>query len=881
MKKKSGFGSNPDFLEPLRVTLTDDGCPAPVKIKPFGVIDIESKAGDTQEAGFTRPFLVGFLDVARATGSLPAVKRGEKMRDPYLAFRDEPHLKDRPWRYRHMQPGGCIDKLFALILNEDYNGYNFYAHYGGGFDYLHFTTWLTAHRDEFGFEIIPVQSSIQVLRVWRIPEDPVDPIRESWDFLDSHKILPMPLADACATFKIPGKLDHDLHMHEDDPRWEEYLKQDCKALGQVMECVYDMAINRLGGDVGITAASTAMKLFRRKYMGNYGISAKIPRHRHWAHCKLKGTRKNPGPCIGCAHDWIRRGYYGGRTEIIRMFGTRLNYFDINSSYVAAMFQPMPIGSRIVDPGPSIHWARHHSRGGRYAGFCECTVYIPPECPLPPLPHKDPKTGKLMFPTGQFHGVWSLEELALLDDPLVNGEIRYVSSTVWFKLEIMFEPMVNSLWALRDPTRADFDEGLSAFAKLLGNSTYGKFAMCQERTSVVFRKDVEPTKCFLCGEEAPLTGLCNACQGSKPAKPNDDDFDVWYQAKQVDAPYIIPHVASHITAYARVALWNHMRTALMTAAETSPVASLAVGDTVVKEDGSFHLLEHLRFDADEKRWEAHYVPLHTYKATPEIVRYVEDQQVRVGGKVFYCDTDSIVTNVVLPTSSKLGGLKNEHPGDELNFFAIQPKVYLLERAQHNARVEKAHEVRRRYVASFGPQRRGEPRMSDEEIAEVADRIRKGEELIAMVKKKIRDVDGKPIDPWKIDPIVLKPFEKVTMKGFPPRMRTKENLEHLRGGRIDWDALREGRGAPTGEPGVLSWTQLEKVRSLARNGFVEPPQMREGNTHAERRYHAVSKSFQSKYDKRETLSDGSGRTRAKILAEPMGGLTWDDDDAQAAE
>lgn len=719
---------NKDFLEPISGT---------IKRRKFAVIDIESKDGDSQIPGFTRPFLVGLFDPRNME---------------YQEFRDELHLylpeSGYTWDRRHIAPGGCIDKLMSVILSKKYAGNIFYAHNGGNFDYLFLLTWLQEHRQEFGFELVPIQSSIQIIRVWRIPEGPDDPIIEKWEFLDSMRLLPMGLDRACKTFGLPGKVSHDLAMHEADPRWGIYLKQDCVALATVMTLLYDMVEFKLGGEVGITAPSTAMKLFRRRFLGKDGTPDRLPRWGHWSDCKSKDT------CDGCAHDWIRKGYYGGRTEIFRMQGSGLHYYDINSSYVAAMREEMPVGERSVEIGV-LDWRKHRSEGGNYSGFCECTVFIPPNCEIPPLPHRSKDTGKLIFPTGQFHGVWSMEELALLKDTIVGGEIRHVTKTVWFRLKPVFSRMVDELWTLRDKTRDDFDEGLSALAKLLGNSSYGKFAMKQERTSVVFSQDVTKDLCFLCKKEVKdspdyFTGpgstsarLCTGCEGSKPAML-EPDGDVWYQANKVDAPYIIPHIAAHITALARVRLWSYMKEAIA-----------------------------------------------------------------MGGKLYYTDTDSIITDVELKSSSALGALKDEYPNEELNYLAVQPKVYMIERVRFNRDVSCRKALL--YLALSG--------------------LPVGNEFDASTLDK--------------DPIELE--YKVTMKGFPPAIRNKRNLERLSAGE------------------TLEWDRLEKVRTLARTGFRRPPKMMH-----------VTKAFRSKYDKRHAVGDNE--TKAIVLNEPIGGY---DEVEEAAE
>lgn len=786
--KKKGKGNTQGFLGPIT---------GAVKRRKFLTIDIESKDGDSQAKGFTRPFLVGLFD---------------PLTEAYHEFRDEPHLRARPWERRHISPGGCIDKLLSKILTSDYSGYVFYAHNGGNFDYLFILTWLQEHRDEFGFELIPIQSTIQVIRVWRIPEDPKEQPTEKWEFLDSMRLIPMGLAKACDTF-IPelkeerGKISHDLDTHEDDPTWSKYLYMDCVALATVMNRLYSLIEDRLGGEVGITTPATSMKLFRRRFIGKNGVPEHIPRYQHWSDC-------NDYRCKGCAHEWIRLGYYGGRTEIFRFYGTRLHYYDINSSYVFAMRSLMPIGDRYVENG-SIDWRRHSSHGGVYSGFCECTVWIPPDCPIPPLPHRDPKTFKLVFPTGRFTGVWSVEELLLLSDPLVGGRIEKVQRTVWFRLMPMFEAMVDELWKLRDRTLAGYEDGLSALAKLLGNGTYGKFAMRQERTTVVFAKPRVPEAdcvscgiptserglcdkhCFLCGSTLKgRQGLCLECEGSKPAT-GDPDTDVWYQAKNVDAPYIIPHVAAHITALARMKLWRFMKQAITTVKKTDgvidkvTVAEALRARSVTTSDGRKRLMstgqilfiDGTKLDTPTSelfqpvvitwitrngpRWQCgiRYELPRSGRVIEDRIELDPESLTTVGGKLYYLDTDSIITDVLMPSSPALGELKDEYPDSELEYLSVQPKVYMIGKMEE------------------------------------------------------------PIDTRNY---------KVTMKGFPPRIRTRENLDKLRGGA------------------TLEWSRLEKVRSLARTGFTRPPQMTQ-----------VTKGFRTLYDKRIMLEDGE--TAPHVLGE----------------
>ncbi len=779
--RRRGGEPSRDFLEPIK---------SKPKTKKFIVYDIESKHDDTDVAGFTRPFMLGFFD--------PLAGR-------YEEYRNEPHLKDRLWHRRHTDPGGCIDKLMVTFLQKKYSGWVAYAHNAGSFDALFLLTWLTEHRDEYGFDLVLTQSSIQVIRVWRLPDDPEQEPSEKWEFLDSMKLLPMGLEKACKAMGVKGKLSHNLDMHEDDKRWSAYLEQDCRALASMMTRFYDLVEGTLHGEVGMTTPSTAMRLFRRCFLGHDGVQEKIPRYRHFPGCAAEES------CGGCLHEWVRRGYYGGRTEIHHFYGEVLRYFDFNSSYAASMTRDMPIGDLIVEKG-ALDMRKHESQGGRYGGFCECTVQIPPECPIPPLPHRDVETGKLVFPTGQFHGVWSVDELALLSDPLVGGKVVHVVQTVWWGLRPMFQGMVKALWMLRDKTLPGYDEGLSLLGKLLVNGSYGKFAMKQERSTVVFRHYADETggvKCFLCMQPLacdedgePVQGVCDACEGSKPAMP-DAEGAVWYQAQRTDASYIIPQIAASITADARVRLWRSMRDVVTSdAGEVTTAGKLAFGDVVLRGGEAFVVV-----CADARAGVVELTlrgPDSTGKTSElSVVVVPKKAKVRLSGRVYYLDTDSVITNVLLPSSDVLGAMKDEYPGETLTYLGIQAKVYMITRTSKNTEEARARELL--------------------ELARRDD---------AYDASTLGDMTN------------TKP--KVTMKGFPPKLRTPENLDKL--------IAKE----------TLAWERLEKVRTLARLGFERSPQMA-----------SVTKSFKSAYDKRVKFGDNA--TRAIVLHEPVGGVITDLDAA----
>lgn len=56
-----------------------------------------------------------------------------------------------------------------------------------------------------------------------------------------------------------------------------------------------------------------------------------------------------------------------------------------------------------------------------------------------------------------------------------------------------------------------------------------------------------------------------------------------------------------------------------------------------------------------------------------------EALRLGGKVYYCDTDSVITDIELPSSTKLGELKDEYPeqSGKLHGVFVGPKMYLID------------------------------------------------------------------------------------------------------------------------------------------------------------------------------------------------------------
>ncbi len=528
--------------------------------RDFIVLDLESKRDFTDAAGFTRPFMFGVYD-------------GER----YYAFFDKTPPTSQDWEEHYFREGGCVDRGMRFVLQKKYRGKHIYAHNAGRFDYLFLLPWLMLVGRALGFEftVIPVASSIQVMDVWRGKLR-----RHVWRFVDSLKLIPTSLDKAAKGFGLPGKDKSalgpdDLNRPETDRKaWIGYNAQDCIQLFRVLEKFHHYVENVLLGEVGITAPATSMKIFRRRFL------------------------KGPIERAIDTHAFIRESYKGGRTEDYIRKGEKLYYFDINSSYPAAMLEDMPAGEATWWEGDPSTFIKDG-----FIGFCEVDVWVPPTLNIPPLPLTQ---GKLIFPVGKLSGIWEWSELKMALE--VGCEIRKWKRSVWYPPKRIFREFVTELYKYRDRSREDFDQGLSEVAKNMLVSLYGKFGMKTLRKKIFLATDPE-----LPANAVPANG--------------DPECPVWYAETESDAPYIMPQISARVTSLGRQNLYRGM---------------LAV-----------------------------------HKA---------------GGRVYYGDTDSIITDVVIPTSTELGAFKDELPeyGGRLCGEFLAPKLYALTAPADDEKKVKAYE-----------------------------------------------------------------------------------------------------------------------------------------------------------------------------------------------
>lgn len=493
----------------------------PKRIK-FGTYDLETKDGDKQEAGFTRPFL----------GAL-CLNGGVS-----YYWSDAETIARNHWSEAWWKTGGCITNLLADILTVENNGYWFYAHNAGRFDALFMLKGILENKfekpgyyDDVRIEkLIVSASTILAFDVTQRSRSKKRP-HLRWKFVDSVQLLPARLDKLGEDFGFGGKEDHDLNLPENRRhQWQKYIARDVVLLSNILEKFFDLVYTTFNGEVAITAASTAMKTYRRAYQP----------HAFW--------RNSP------THELVRRGFYGGRTENFHLKGSNVRYYDINSSYPASMMHRMPTYmARIIDGAEG--FGDERAKRQREVAFLEVSVYIPPSTHIPALPHRHGKgaSEKLLFPAGTFSGVWDWHELSAA---IVYGGARIIAikTGVVYSSEKVFGRYVDTMYDQKRAAKAKGDGALEAVSKLFMNALFGKFGQKAEKTAYhIGQFEDIPEDFYTLPDFGPIT-------------PIDSPIEVYTASKEMDSAHMIPQIAAHITALSRVRLYLAIQIALQRGGE---------------------------------------------------------------------------------------------------------------------------------------------------------------------------------------------------------------------------------------------------------------------------------------------------------------------------
>lgn len=300
---------------------------------------------------------------------------------------------------------------------------------------------------------------------------------------------------------------------------EIYNKRDCIISAGFVELLQKGIISQ-GGKLKITIASTAMDIFRRKYL-------RQPIRKEEAKIKVEGLDVNK---------LLFESYYGGRTEVFnRGRIENAKVYDINSLYPTAMIKEYPNPSYPVYKKQGTKELINEREG---------VTRVKLHCPYMKYPLLPMRIGgKLVFATGEITGVYTNVELRKALE--LGYEIIELGETIYYKKTFYpFKEYVLDMYEKRLEQKKKGSPQELVY-KLLLNSLYGKFG----------QKEISKTEFYNIDSLEPK--VLEEIRNDPLVMYHDDHNAVKTEKMICDAPYVLPILPSYTTAYARLILYDYI------------------------------------------------------------------------------------------------------------------------------------------------------------------------------------------------------------------------------------------------------------------------------------------------------------------------------------
>lgn len=226
----------------------------------------------------------------------------------------------------------------------------------------------------------------------------------------------------------------------------DYNEQDCRILWEAIRR-FETEVLELGGELKHTIASTALRLFRARFL------------------------KRAIHTSGVVNEHARESYTASRVEVFRDRAPNGGFsFDINSSFPHSMLEPAP--------GNLIRTNRSLTDGGLY--LAKASVMVP-DMAVPPIPYRH--DGRVYFPTGTWDGWFMNTDLDYLQEK--GGRVLGVERVYHFEPFTELGDYVSVVYELR---RTETDPFRRLVYKYLLNSLYGKFAERSLKERILIRPE---------------------------------------------------------------------------------------------------------------------------------------------------------------------------------------------------------------------------------------------------------------------------------------------------------------------------------------------------------------------------------------------------------
>ncbi|NP_862323.1 hypothetical protein BrnaMpl_p1 (mitochondrion) [Brassica napus] len=420
-----------------------------VKMKAFIVADIETIMYENDKGiHYHVPYAAGFLLIQPDVdvGSIPIHK--------FESYYSEDLYHDTFLERSDTMMVRFIERISNVSKNQNIK--SIYFHNMSKFDgIILMKYYIIFYQDKYNIKALMRNNCLYQLSIYNKGNNLL-----LYKYMDSLKVLPGTLNNLgkaiCPELGSKGSVNHE-SVKEDNLKFRkseliDYMIQDIRLLGGIMCKIQANYFRQF--DIGITEvltiSSLALLIYRMKYYDMDVFPIYIPSRNE--------------------DNFIRRGYYGGHSDVYIKKGENLNYYDVNSLYPYVMKEyPMPGGQ------PTWHSDFNGKDLNELFGFIEAYVECPTHIHKPFLPYKEHDI--LRFPTGIWVGVYFSEELKLAKS--LGYTIIPIKGYLYEKNDKMVSPFkifVESLFEKRIEAKKNGDEAMSYVYKTIMNSLYGRFGI---------------------------------------------------------------------------------------------------------------------------------------------------------------------------------------------------------------------------------------------------------------------------------------------------------------------------------------------------------------------------------------------------------------------
>lgn len=386
---------------------------------------------------------------------------------------------------------------FLAYVFEKYSDYDGFAHFGGRFDHL----FLIKAILELIEDGEPYKIESMIPRGASIFSIEISYKDKSVRFFDSSALFPFALKRITENFGVTHKkqeIDYD-KITKITPKLIDYLMHDCMGLYQSLTKFFSWPLIQKSGRA-FSLASQSLRVLRTFI---------------------------DKPVFGLSRDLdaqIRKGYFGGRTEIFRCIheGPKpLFCYDVNSLYPYVMREnEYPNGLKFET----------YAFDKKALGFWYCTVSVPKDMHVPPIGIVHRK--KYIFPVGTFKAFITTAEVNYCRE--IGCKIKVERGYVFKNAGKIFKGFVDELYRIRENSKRDSVD--NTIAKLLLNSCYGRFGLNSKKEQIVF--DDGRTGLALPGGEEIIIRVRNK------------NFRLMVNEVEL-ASFSNVAIAAYVTAYARI------------------------------------------------------------------------------------------------------------------------------------------------------------------------------------------------------------------------------------------------------------------------------------------------------------------------------------------